>query len=213
MTATVTTEETTGAQPAELAFKAPDLEVGLANACAFAATDGARPVLNAVLFEADELDGEPAVRLVATDSYALLVETIPVDGVLDRPTLIERKALLEVVKLAKKCRGGHEGVRLVVAGPVATFTTRAGSVAAVVLDYDFPDYRVLLDGHKPGTPGTVSTGTWNLARLGKLRTTFGTPKLGPTVDVTFGETDRKPFAFEVRGSTCHGLVMPAPPRP
>lgn len=179
-----------------------DLECALSNACVSASTDRARPILSAVLFEPHE-DG---VRIVATDSYVLTWETIPADGVIDGPVLIDRAGVVDVVKALKRKPVGE--IMLEVADGVATFTAADWSIRCCVFAGQFPAWESLVDG-AAGDGRTAGAFTAAMfARLGKFRAARTRPANTALVFELGADRMSAPARFRICGSTFAGLVMP-----
>lgn len=105
-----------------------------------ASADDARPLLTGVLFDASEA----ALRMVATDSYRLVVREVPGIEMLpfEKPPLIPASALSEVLRLLGTKPKGY--ISAVVGENSAEFEFYGDSITVRLLDGTYPDYRQLM---------------------------------------------------------------------
>lgn len=120
-----------------------------------ASADTARPVLSAVLHEADG-------TLVATDSYRLHVATGPA---LYGAGIVDRSTARMVSALAGKRYAGTIGIRLDGEGPygerTATFALDGVTVVGRLVDGEYPSWRMLVP--EPAEAGTARSCSWTVA--------------------------------------------------
>lgn len=171
----------------------------LANVALFASKDQARPVLNAVLFEI----GADERRMVATDSYALCIETLEHDEV-DGPVGSWIVPLAAVLELAKR---KSPRVTLTFSATEMTWTDHDTSGTVRLVDYcEFPNYRQLVSSDMSPTE-TVAIGAAMLARIAKARDTADPKNANPAIVFTFNG-QLKPTQAKV-GATTFILQMPS----
>lgn len=108
-----------------------------------ASTDELRPVLTAVLLEADS----GSLRMVATDSYRLAVREMRGAQLLaeGQQVLVPSRALTELQRVI----GDTESVRMRLGGRDASFTTGSVRLVTQLVEGQFPNYRNLIPTSQP----------------------------------------------------------------
>jgi hypothetical protein len=195
MTATET------ATPARLALNTKPFAIALKNALICAGKDQLRPILRAVLIEF-----EPTfVRFVGTDSYRMLVQTLPCEDGLEGTFLLERDDADRIAKMLPKLGSvvavglNDDGTSLEVCG----FGTR---YEANVVPGEFPSWQNLTDWNevpKVGAPSTCAAFNPSfLADIGKIKPLDGNANGS---HVRIGADPLKMAKFEV--STTVGRIV------
>lgn len=111
----------------------------------FASSDETRYNLAGVLFEKREEEGKPVLRMVATDGHRMAIadgEVPGIGGLLgERRTLVPKKGLLEIRKLAE---AGSGSVNLSVSEKFLFAGKGDTELWVRLLEGDFPDYQQVL---------------------------------------------------------------------
>lgn len=195
------------------------LVAAFTNAALFCGRDKMRPILCGASVEWTPRQ----VRVVATDSYRLLVQEIPRDHEDDAghdvegERLISRDDLIMFTKQLKACDKLFLGLRsfpcLAFGDGDVTVKTAFGSFTAKTAPFDYPNWRQL-GSHEVQVPGVTGVSTLVnpafLADIGKLHhlevNKQASVCISPAVD------HLKPFGFEVShggaGFRMYGLLMP-----
>lgn len=191
------------------------LVAAFTNAAAWCSKESMRPVLHGASIEwTDSL-----VRIVATDSYRLLVQELPRNGQPgdEGQAIVGRDDLVMFVKYLKAADKLFLGLPsfpcLLFDDRTVTCRTAFGSVSGRLIDAEFPNWRQL------GSDGPVETGTAGvstavipkfLADFGKLAHLNGDKNACLIIEPA--ETALKPFRFELKhreaGQRVYGLLMP-----
>lgn len=209
------TDSTTAVGTARVVVADPRvLQAACKNAVLFSERSELRPVLHGALFELEK----DLVRVVATDSYRLLVQEFPAEcsGIDIRDKfIVDRDDLAAWAKVKVPANDkrppvleftGEGSDRSIVASfPGSTLTGR-------LVDGDFPNWRQLVE--KPsecGAPALFNPAF--LADFGKLEPLSGESRArwNGAVRVMLNENGLKPARFELtqQGSACvYGLLMP-----
>lgn len=161
------------------------------------------PALNSIRIK--ESEGELIAE--ATDRYRLVRGSIPVflveneSGTLDE-TIISLADSKRVIALAKSL-DKRAAITLTRSGDILSVSSGGSSITINTLDVSIPSFNELL---KPVEPAALTSIHFNPKYYGDLAKLAG--KAG--VEVTFGESDRKPMQFTITGESVkwQGAIMP-----
>jgi DNA polymerase III sliding clamp (beta) subunit (PCNA family) len=189
--------------------KNADLLRGLSNADLFRSRDETRPVLQSA--ELTFVDAE-TIRLVATDSYALIVETVPAEV---PEEMVGQKRLVNLVDakpmvVGLKANGKYGATMIELDQRVGITFEEIGSGATYThkVEGSFPNWEMLVPTEFRPAEEMFALGLWQLARLGKVKVA-DTKVNDTTVCGKFyvaGST--KPVKVEIARGAVWCLVMP-----
>ncbi len=169
-----------GAENTAFSVDAAALSEAVGKVLPFTSKDESRPVLTGVLVGFSE----GSVKLVATDSYRLGINTQKLDGAIEgAPTaILPARALKEAVRLAGLV--GEDGrVEVALTENQAMFRAKGLTLATRLIDGTYPEYGRLLPDAFEDT-FTVDKAALRTA-LGRVRIVAGTQNPPPAVKLAF----------------------------